>query len=966
MKRPFVLCGLVLLCLAVAASGEVVWLDQLNMRHSICGWSQTRSRKSVGGNALRLRGKTYDRGVGTHPPGQFSVELAGGSKRFTATVGIDDETNGAGSAEFKVLADGKCIFDSGILRGRDPAKKLDVDVTGVQRLDLVVTVAGDGFGHDHTNWCDARFEVTGARPKSIVPPPPPRPSEFEVIHRQIRKGKGYWQRAAPQTFHPASLIHETDRDPTDVILRRTAVLLEHIRAMNDAPALSDEADRLAKLQLDAKMTDPKDAAARRKLFDRLATLRRRIAFANPLLSFDKILFIKKQYFPPSEGQGNHMCDQYFGFHAIREGGLFVLANAFGDKPTVRNVLADSVCANGRFRGRKLDNGGFLSPDLSYDGKEVLFAYTEAEPTRYRWSERSTYHVFRVNVDGTGLRQLTDGAVNDFDPTWMPNGRVVFISERRGGFGRCHGRPVPSFTLHDMLPDGGDIRCLSPHETNEWHPSIDSDGMIVYTRWDYVDRGFNQAHHPWITTPDGRDSRALHGNFARTQGGRPHMEMDCRAIPGSRKYMATAAGHHGQAYGSLVVIDPGIEMDNLMSTTKRWTPEVRFPESEGGRRRYATAWPLSEYFALCVYDPDGYAQRGTSNRFAICLVDAFGNKEEIHREAGISCLSPIPLRPRPRPPVVARLAEPIAPPAWTSPSRLRERNEKREPAKVVPGKTGPVRPTQTAPVAVLDVYDTEDTWPEGTRIAALRIIELLPKTTPHANGPRIGYGDQKGARAVLGTVPVESDGSAHFSLPVRTAVYFQALDPNGLAIQSMRSATYVHPEQRLLCQGCHEPRTRSPRQRRTTKLQALRRAPSVIRPDVDGSRPFSYPRLVQPVLDKNCVACHKTNAKAPDLGAGDVQRNGGQWYPSYRNLQKHAFYFNNAVWTAPRTIPGKFGARVSKLYRMLTEGSHKARVKLGRDDLHRITLWLDCNSDFFGSYDNTRDQARGKVVQPELE
>ncbi|MGB2820623.1 MAG: hypothetical protein WBF17_06550, partial [Phycisphaerae bacterium] len=591
------------------------------------------------------------------------------------------------------------------------------------------------------------------------------------------------------------------------------------------------------------------------------------------------------------------------------------------------------------------------------------AYTEAEPTRYRWSQKSTYHIFKVNVDGSNLRQLTDGAVNDFDPACMPDGRVVFISERRGGFGRCHGRPVPSFTLHSMLPDGDDIRCLSPHETNEWHPSIDNDGMIVYTRWDYVDRGFNQAHHPWVTTPDGRDSRGVHGNFARTHGGRPQMEMDVRAIPGSRKYVATACGHHGQAYGSLVAIDPGVEEDNLMSTTRRLTPEVRFPESDGGLRRYATAWPLSEYFYLCVYDPDGSARRGTKNNYAICLLDAFGNKEELYRAADISCLSPIPLRPRPKPPVISRLAEPNPPPTWTSPARIRRPEDAPSDSPPRPGMIA-----ETVPAAVLDVYDTQDSWPAGTKITALRIVQLLPKTTPPANSPRIGYGDQKSARAVLGTVPVEPDGSAHFLLPVSIPVYFQALDPNGMAVQSMRSATYAHPEQRLFCQGCHARRWRAPAQRPARTPLALRRGPSAIQPEVDGSRPFSFPRLVQPVLDRHCVPCHvkDRDGKAPDLTTGELKRNGGQFYPSYRSLQKFAFYFDNAVWTVPRTVPGKFGARASKLYEMLAHGKHKDRVRLSKGDLHRITLWLDCNSDFFGSYEDLKAQAQGQIVPPTLE
>jgi hypothetical protein len=679
-------------------------------------------------------------------------------------------------------------------------------------------------------------------------------------------------------------------------------------------------------------------------------LRRKVAFSNPLLNFDRILFIKRHFLPASvtwgsDMRGNHMCDQYFGFHAIPGGGLFVLENPFGEKPTIRNILADSVCENGRFKGKKLHPGGFLSPDLSYDDSTILFAYTEAEPTRYKWTEKSTFHIFKVNVDGSHLVQLTDGPVNDFDPCWLPNGRIVFISERRGGYGRCHPRPVPVYTLYSMNANGSDIIRLSHHEANEWHPSVDRNGMIIYTRWDYVDRGNIQAHHPWITSPDGRDARAIQGNYGKSKGARPTMEMDSRSIPGSHKYIATAAAHHGQAYGPLILIDPRIKDDDEMAPIQRLTPEVPFPEAEMGYNDgqvYATAWPLSEHFYLCVYDGDGSARRRMKNNYGIYLVDAFGNKELLYRDPAISCLSPIPLRPRKKPPVLARVT-----------------GSPEQPLSEL---------LQTAPMGVINVYNSLKPFPEGTIIKALRIIQVLPKTTPLINEPRIGYGNEKGARAVLGTVPVETDGSAYFSLPVGRPVYFQALDEHGLAVQSMRSDTYAHHGQRLLCRGCHEPRHSAPPVPERLPL-AFRRPPSRIQPDVEGSNPFSFPRLVQPVLERNCVSCHEKEPKAPDLRKGDWKKNTHYWYASYDNLREYAFFFGNVrntydPWTTPRTIPGRFGARASKLYHILRQGHHD--VKLSKEDLHRITLWLDCNSDFFGSYENSEAQARAEIVKPTLE
>jgi len=934
---------------AAASKAKTVYLDQLDVRLSSTGWGRSRKNRSVDGRPIKIAGKSFKRGVGTHPPGMIRVKLDGKTTKFTAMVGIDSESANRGSAEFQVVVNKKVIARSGIMKGGQPAKSIEADLTGVKMVDLVVTVGGDDYSHDHTDWADAKFEVLGAKPQTIQAP---------GIRKGGRKYTHRWP-AAEQVLNIHSLPDKSDRDELDAVIRRTGALLEYISRMDKAPNLAAERSVMEKLSASAKRVEIADVDGRKALLALAARVRRKVAFSNPLLDFDKILFIKRHFNPNSEKTGNHMCDQYFGFNAIRGGGLFVLKKPFSDNPTVKNLLENSVCSNGRFKGKKLtSDGGFLAPDLSYDGKEILFAWTEIaenekDRLRYRqWTEHNTWKIFRVNSDGTNLRQLTDGSTNDFDPCFMPNGRIMFISERRGGYGRCHGRPVPSFTLHSMNGDGSDIVRMSHHETNEWQPSVDNNGMIVYTRWDYVDRGFNQAHHPWITTPDGRDARAIHGNFAASQRVRPHFEITIRSIPGSDKLTATAACHHGQAYGSLILLDPKVPDDDAMAQVKRITPDQLFPESEigvhGPPANYGGPWPLSEYFYLCVYDKDSRSNAGTANNYGIYLLDAFGNKELLYRDPEISCLDPIPFRPREMPRIVPHatlLGRPLAP------------GEKYTPIdpKTIPG---------TAQVGLVNVRESLKPLPENVRITKIRIMQLLPKSTPYANNPRIGFGSQKSARAILGTVPVEEDGSAYFNLPVNIPVYFQAIDDQGLAVQSMRSATYVQPGEKLVCQGCHEPRqkARSPISRFP---RAMRRKPSDIEGEVAGTKPFSYPILVQPVLEKHCVKCHTEQKakgkKCPDLSKGQIGR---RFFNSYNNLRNYAFFFDNAVYTTPRTIPGQFGARASKLYQMLAKGHN--RLKLPPEDMHRITLWLDSNSDFFGSYENLEAQARGEVVQPTME
>ena len=585
------------------------------------------------------------------------------------------------------------------------------------------------------------------------------------------------------------------------ILTQARQLATRLRPSADAARLEPLAAELQRIQTRLKTLEaqePLSGSVRREIYFQACGTARQIAFCNRLLDFDKVLFLERH-----DAQGAfHMCDQFYGCNAVPGGGLFVLQDPFGSAPRLVNLLEDCGVENGRLAGQKLEGGSFLSPELSFDGQTILFACTQAKAyarskgkETYLWSPEYSFHLFKVNADGGHLVQLTDGPTDDFDPCFLPNGRIVFITERRGGYLRC-GRHCPVYTMFSMAPDGSNITPLSYHETHEWQPSVTNDGMIVYTRWDYVDRDTNVAHHIWTCYPDGRDPRSFHGNYPQRRESRPWMEMDIRAIPGSHKFVATAGAHHGHAFGSLVLIDPHQPDDGASSQLSRLTPEVPFPEAEGRPTAsymvYGTAWPLSEDDYLCAYDP-------AAHNHGIYWIDRFGNKELIYRDPAIASLSPIPLRPRPTPPII---------------------------------------PTQTVPqatIAVRNIYDSDFAWPSRTKIAALRVIQLLPKTTPPPNVPRIGVAEQTNARAVLGTVPVEADGSVYFEAPVGKPIYFQALDGKGLAVQSMRSVTYIHPGEQLSCQGCHEPKQRAPRSLGQPPL-AFQRQPSPIRPDVEGSIP----------------------------------------------------------------------------------------------------------------------------------
>jgi len=744
-----------------------------------------------------------------------------------------------------------------------------------------------------------------------------------------------------------ALIWDTDRDPTDVVLRRTEALLGRYAKSKGTTDWDTFAERLATLKRSRTMergalgkTAAASSSGADKLYFAAQGLNREIMLANPDIDFTDLIFIERGIIGPGEEiDGDHMCDQYYGHNGRTGGGMFILRN-FATNPRKVDLMDGLTVPNGLNRGKRMTDGTFLSPDLSFDGETIVFAWSSGG--REKWKPENRFNIFSVNVDGTNLQRLTDGDNDDIHPCWLPSGRIAFISTRRGGFGRCHGRPVPTYTLYSMKPDGSDIICLSYHETNEWHPSVANDGTILYSRWDYIDRDFSAAHHLWTCNPDGTNPRSWGGNysfplntlgpgpFRDERSARPWAEFNGRSLPEpSTKVVATAGPHHGQAYGSLVLIDFNIPDDNKMSQITRLTPDAPFPEGSTPWRAgyvYGTPWPLSESSYICNYNN------------SLVILDQSGSRQELYTTTSDRVLRPIypiPLRSRTKPPELA--------------------------VQTYQGE----RWTEYAPRATLDVVDVRITddygkLPEGVTIKSMRIIQAITKSTEIADQPRIGYGMQNNARMVLGTVPVESDGSVYCEAPIGKPIYFQLLDENGMAVQSMRSVTYVHPGERLSCVGCHEDKWEAPPT--GTSTMAIQRAPSKIEPEVGGVEPMNFYRLVKPVFDGKCQSCHAQNGRGPrDM--------------SYGALEPYAFYFvgggDNFVpyHGGSRSTPGRFGSHYARMGKAMLSSTHRQARDDGRfteEDMRRVTLWLDCASDEFGAYRDVNRQRSGQLVWPELD
>ena len=257
-----------------------------------------------------------------------------------------------------------------------------------------------------------------------------------------------------------ALILASDRSPSQVVLRRTAALLEHMKSLPGAADLNDVEERLEEL---------KKASPSKELYIEACKLRRELAFSNPLLDFDEMIFVTKS------GRESAMFAWDYGHRMNPGGGLFRVSGLKSGQIEIHDVLADSVVEQGRLKGGKLSaQGAFNVPALDYDGKTVVFSFVERTGISENWprdvfyafTPETCFHLYKVNVDGSGLVQISAGRRNDYHPCFLPNGRIVFVSDRRNVMARCQGgQPfkeisTPCGTMHSVKPDGSDLICIS--------------------------------------------------------------------------------------------------------------------------------------------------------------------------------------------------------------------------------------------------------------------------------------------------------------------------------------------------------------------------------------------------------------------------------------------------------------------------------------------------------------------------
>ena len=614
------------------------------------------------------------------------------------------------------------------------------------------------------------------------------------------------------------------------------------------------------------------------------------------------------------------------------------------------------------------DGQILDCELSYDAKEVLFSWKRGGREYRAQFDRSLppdtegghmYRVYRMNVDGTGLTALTDGKSNNFNTSWLPDGDIAFLSDRKPAFAYCFVTTSP--TLYRMDREGRYVTRISANYLNDFTPHVMHDGRIVYSRWEYVDRPAIPIQSLWSINPDGTGLTVLFGNRVLS----PATFMEARSIPGSDRILCVLTSHNGPCRGAIGIIDRNLG-PNAQDAIRNLTPEINIGKVDQGngnqvRGPYENPYPLDGQYYL------------VSNRGTIEIRSYDGSKRAVllRPTGGMGFYSPTPIAAREVPPIIpSMLPDPEQTPPWATLSIQ----------DVHAGLAPHVQRGEVKRICVVQELEKnrwapqEYTAPKKGNIAAFGF-----------QFPLVSCGATYAPKKVWGYADVAEDGSATFEVPSGLPIYFMALDAEGRAVQRMRSFTHLMPGETQGCTGCHANRNDATIQNRSLPA-AFADDVQEIQPPEWGVRGFSYPDIVQPVLNRYCTECHnarkspngvdltgdKTDffnvsyevlARKGTLGERDHVRHGAggglmgaspytSWISTYNGEEA------NILKVAPKT----WGSPASKLTQIVLSGhpdkEGKPRFEMDAVSRRRIFAWMDLNVPYYHTSASNHHDRKG--------
>ncbi|MDR1291652.1 MAG: hypothetical protein LBK06_10675, partial [Planctomycetaceae bacterium] len=503
--------------------------------------------------------------------------------------------------------------------------------------------------------------------------------------------------------------------PTITLVLNEIEYARKLASRIDGQGFAEELKKLAELETQAKAKQDNNAEDK-ELYFAVRTIKREIMFKNPVIDFDTIVYNDGPY--PEGSESHHETRHLLGYQAV-PGGRLIIQEGLNPAGKMKKLLPQEPL-----------HGTFWRPDVSFDGKKVLVSFKP--------HNEKTFHIYEINADGSGFRQLTSGMFDDLDPIYMPDGKNIMFTTTRGYlYVRCMpptNAPVLARMPLDAKPGDKNLYIVSRNGEPEYTPSLMSDGRVIYTRWEYTDKPLWRCQSLWTMNQDGTLVQTFWGN----QSVWPDLLKDARQIPGSQRVMFTGSAHHGWFAGSIGIIDPAKGL-NFPDGLTKVTQEVGWPESGNGpvdpketgdyhRSNYGayySPYPLGEKDFLVSANRHG--------KFVLLLMDVNGNREIVN-EGNYNIWDAQPLRSRSVPPTQI---DRVNWPTW----------ETRE--KPATGILYSNNVYENAPAELKD------------KAKFLRIWSIEHKTYTYwykrpyiSTGPVVSAVQSEGIKKIIGTVPIE--------------------------------------------------------------------------------------------------------------------------------------------------------------------------------------------------------------------
>lgn len=870
----------------IAADGSTVWLNDLKDTFKDTGTGRLVFDANAKGASVIMKGKTYQRTIMANANAQIVVPLGKKYTRFEAEIGLENRSS-SGSVIFKLQG----------ITGKDPADKIIADFPDESAMFL--PLAGSDMKALVTTY-DASIEKHIAQTVvKLLDTKTDFNNRIAAVDRESDLAKQVTTYL--DISRDAMKVYELQESLAWLNMRAIEEAFNDMKTSKGFDVASNQLkmDELKKLAAKGFKNIYTGEASALQAANRALQLKREILLANPELDVDRLIVGRykigtnaRQVNPRSLGtQNNNWSNQTSASRSGFDAEITELTNLRGDIQT-RTIF-------------KPTNGSPV-PDLNlhWDANRIMFTMVDTDK---RWQ------VFEVGIDGKGFKKLVNVDEPDlefFDANYLPSGKIMAVSNI--GY---HGVPcvngndeVGNLCLYD--PKDGSLRRLTFDQDANWSPIVMNNGRVMYTRWEYTDLTHYFSRFVMHMNPDGTEQKALYGSGSYF----PNSTFDAKPIPGhASQFIGVISGHHGVTRsGRLILFDPSKDrkaekgmVQELPFRDRKIEPIVKDRLVDGVWPQFIKPYPLNDKYFLTA------AKLNPNGLWGIYLVDVFDNLTLIAEYEGEGLIHPIPVRKTPMPPVI--------------PDRIKPESKE-------------------ATVFIQDIYEGEGLQgvPRGT-VKSFRVLsyEYAYNRTPSdhwAQGVQSGWDIKR----LLGTVPVEEDGSAIFTIPANTPISLQPLDAEGRAIQWMRSWLTGMPGETVSCVGCHEDHNQLPIPKRVI---ASTISPRTISTPEGGVRPFTFELEIQPILDRACVSCHNGSNNLADFTGGRIDKFSG-FGESYLNL--HPYVHRQGPEAEIEVLnPYEYHASASHLIKLMKTGHHG--VELTDKEWKTFYNWIDFNAPYHSKF-----------------